>query len=183
MQKKESNKLINKIIKVAYGDAGLLDWIYIHLKSISNEEIKSVLEEYRNTADAVHKLNQEELPQYISEKVKSYTGGFNKKGSILSSFPYGVYSFFGKKAIPATMFGILIVFIISFLILKEPAPSYKYSKAEIELAQKQFQKSIAIVGSAFQKAEKSFSDEILKNQINKNLNRGYYLVNNILIGG
>ncbi len=81
------------------------------------------------------------------------------------------------------MFAILALFIISVFLFRNPTPAHKYSKAEIELAEKQLKKSLAIVGKAFQNAENSFNKEVLKDQINKNLNRGYYLVNNILIGG
>lgn len=180
---KKDKKLIDTIIKVAYGDAGIIDRIYIHFKAATNEKVKFLLEECKSTANVVHNLKQENVPEYMTEKIKSYTGGLNKKESILSSFPHSVYSFFGKKAIPATVLGILIVFIISFLILREPAPSHKYSNAEIELAEKQFRQSMVIVGEAFQNAENSFSNEVLNKQVNKNLNRGYYLVNNILTGG
>lgn len=175
--------MIDKIIKVAYGDAGLLDWIFIRLRSITNEEIKSLFEDYRHTANVVHKLKQEVVPELITERVKSITGGINKRDSLLSNFSYRIVSFFANKAIPATVVGVLIVSIISLFLFQELAPSHKYSRAEIELAEKQFRQSIAIVGRTFQKAEKSFSKEVLKDQINKNLNRGYYLVNNILIGG
>ena len=184
---KESNKLdrslIDKIIRVTYGDAGILEWLHISLKSLTNNEIKSLLEEYRHTANVVHKLKQEEVPEQITERIKSITGGTIKSESLTTKISYAIFSIFSNKAIPATVVGILIIVIVSIFLLKEPSPTHKYSKAEIELAQKQFQISLAIVGRTFQKAEKSFSEEILKNQINKNLNRGYYLVNNILIGG
>jgi hypothetical protein len=90
---------------------------------------------------------------------------------------------FGKKAIPVAALGIVVILIVSFFVFREPAPAHKYSKAEIELAEKQFEQSLAIVGKAFENAEKNFSDEVLSKQVNKNLNRGYYLVNNILTGG
>jgi uncharacterized membrane protein YgaE (UPF0421/DUF939 family) len=102
---------------------------------------------------------------------------------VVSLISYGLFTHWNKKAIPATVLGILIVIIISILLLKEPVQTSKYSKAEIELAEKQLKQSLAIVGKAFQKAENDFSNEILNKQVNKNLNRGYYLVNNILIGG
>ena len=73
--------------------------------------------------------------------------------------------------------------IVSFFVFRTPAPANKYSKAEIELAEKQFRQSMAIVGEAFKNAENSFSHEVLTKQVNKNLNRGSYLVNNILTGG
>lgn len=187
MQAKESNKmnqkLIDKIIKVAYGDAGIFDWIYIQLKAVISEEIKSILVDYRSTAKAIHHLKQEDTPDQIIEKVNQSIQPATKGNSIFSVISYGFFSFFGKKAIPATVFGIIIVFVISLFLLREPAPTHKYSKAKIELAQKQLKQSLAIVGRAFQTAEKGFSEEILGNQINKNLNRGYYLVNNILTGG
>lgn len=187
MQMKESNKmnqnLVDKIIRVAYGDAGIFDWIFIHLKAVFNEEIKSILTDYKNTAKAVHHLKQEDVPNQIIERVNAQIDAASDRKSISSGISYGLFSFLGKKAIPATVFGIIIVFVISFLLLKEPEPTHKYSKAEIELAGQQLKQSLAIVGKAFHTAEKSFNEEILDNQINKNLNRGYYLVNNILTGG
>lgn len=187
MQKKESNslnqKLIDKIINVAYGDAGFFDLVYVHFKSISNNEIKSLLDESRKTAKKVHNIKLEEVPNYVSEKINNITGGINKKDSVFSRISSGFFYFFENKAVPATVFGLIFIVVISFFVLKEQTPTYKYSKAEIELAQKQFKQSLAIVGRTFQKAEQSFNKEVLQNQINKNLNRGYFLVNNILIGG
>jgi hypothetical protein len=81
------------------------------------------------------------------------------------------------------MLGVILVIVISFLIFNEPSHSHKYSKSEIELAEKQFKQTLAIVGKVFDGAEKNFSREILDKQVNKKLNKGYYLVNNILIGG
>ncbi len=47
MQMNELNKnLIDKIISVAYGDSGFIDWIYIHFKAITSDEVKSLLNEY-----------------------------------------------------------------------------------------------------------------------------------------
>ena len=187
MQKKELNKpdqkQIDKIIKVAYGDAGLFDWIFIYLKSITNDEVKSLLKEYTYTAQTVHKLKGREVPNYLSERVKNITGGNNIRDLILPRISFGIVSFFGNKAIPATVFGIIFLVVISFFVLIKQTPTHKYSKTEIELAQKQLKQSLAIVGRTFQKAEKSFSKDVLNNQINKNLSRGYFLVNNLLIGG
>jgi len=187
MQMKESDKLnqklTDKIINVAYGNAGIVDRIYIFFKAKADGKANSLLNEYRNTAISVHNLKQEEVPDYIIAKAKSITGGTGQNEFIPSHISYGVFSFLSTKVIPATVLGILFIFIVSFLILREPSPSHKYSKAEIELAEKQLKLSLAIVGKAFQKAEKSFSEEVLNNQINKNLNRGYFLVTNILIGG
>ena len=187
MQRKESNKLdqklIDKTIKVAYGDAGIVDWLYIRFKALTNNEIKSLISEYKETAIAVHNLQQEDAAEHIIKRVKDYTNSYNPRKSFLSGISYGLITLWNKKAIPATVFGVIILITVSLLILREPTQTPKYSKAEIELAEKQLKQSLAIVGKAFQSAEQSFSEEVLNNQINKKLNRGYYLVNNILIGG
>ena len=187
MQRKESNKsdqeLVDKIINVAYGDAGIIDWLYIRFKALTNSEIKSLIKEYNKTAFAVHNLKQEDAPEHIIERVKNSTNSYNQRESFISGISYGFFTLWNKKATPATVFGVIILMIVSFLILREPTQTPRYSKAEIDLAEKQLKQSLAIVGKAFQSAEKSFNEEVLNNQINKKLNRGYYLVNNILIGG
>lgn len=187
MQAKESNniyqKLVKKIVKVAYGDAGIIDWLYVHLKAQADEEIKSLLQEYQRTAAAVHTIKHEAVPEHIIKSVKADVRKSDIREPITSKIAYGLFLIFGRKAIPATILGILIVVVISFSLLKEPAQIHKYSKAEIELAEQQLKQSLAIVGRAFQSAEKNLNEEVLNNQLNKNLNRGYYLVNNILTGG
>jgi hypothetical protein len=187
MQKNESNKLdqklIDKVIKVAYGDAGIADVAYIHMKAATSREIKDLLEEYKHTAKAVQNVKREEVPDHIIESVKICTVGKEQRESFASRSSNASFMFFAKRAIPATVLGIVLVLIVSFFVIKSPGPAHKYSKAEIELAEKQFRQSMVIVGEAFQNAEKSFSDEVLNKQVNKNLNRGYYLVNNILTGG
>ena len=187
MRLKESNKLdqklFDKIIRVAYGDAGIIDRIYVNLKASSNQKIKELLEEYKHTADAVHHVKQENVPDQIIKLVTNRTAKEKHKSSLLSGLSYIVFLIFGRKTIPAIALAIIFVIIVSFILLRNETPTHKYSKAEIELAEKQFRESIAIVGKVFEKAEKDFSNEILNKQINKNLNRGYFLVNNILIGG
>jgi len=187
MQKKESNnldqKLTDKIIKVAYGDAGISDKIYIHLVAATNREIKDLLEEYEHTAKAVQNVKREVVSDHLIESVKSYTIGKEHRESFASRFLNAFFMLYAKRAIPATVLGIIIVLIVSFFVFRTPDPAHKYSKAEIELAEKQFRQSMVIIGEAFQNAEKSFSNEVLNKQVNKNLNRGYYLVNNILTGG
>ena len=186
MRAKESNKLdqklINKIIRVAYGDAGIVDQFYISFKASLNEKIKELLEEYKQTANAVHSVKQENVTDQIIKSVKNYAA-LEQKNYSSSKLSYLFFLIFGKKVIPAVVLSTILVIIVSFLLFRNPTPTQKYSKAEIELAEKQFKESLAIVGKTFDKAEKDFSSEILNKQVNKNLNRGYSLVNNILTGG
>ena len=73
--------------------------------------------------------------------------------------------------------------IISFFLFRQPATTYKYSKAEIELAQQQLGESVAIVSKVFTKAEQKLDKEILNKHVSKQLNKGLNLVNEYLIGG
>jgi len=187
MQKKESNnldqELNDKVIRMAYGDAGIVERLCIYFKALSNKEVKKILEEFKHTSYAVHNIKQEDAPEQLINAVKINTSDKRQSESFISSLSYTFFMFFGKRAIPATVLIIILVLLFSFIFFKEPAPTHNYSKAQIELAEKQFRQSMAIVGEAFQNAEKSFSDEVMNKQVNKNLNRGYYLVNNILTGG
>ena len=185
MQEKDSNninhRLTDKIINVAYGDAGIIDRLFIFWKVSLNRDIKNLFNEYKATAKAVHSVKPEDVPVDLTQSFKNRIISAEPSRFFTSVFSYFFYLLFGKKAIPAFLLGVILLIIVSFLIFKEP--SHKYTNAEIELAEKQFKQTLAIVGKAFEKAEKSFSKDILEKQINKKLNKGYYLVNNILIGG
>jgi hypothetical protein len=187
MQKKISNKinteLIDKIINVAYGDAGIIDKIIVTWKAVSDESVKKLLEEYHTAANKVHKLRDADLPDYVVENVNNKIKPERVDENISSKISYSVFALFSRKAIPFAAAGIIALTVISFLIFNEPAPTHKYTKAEIELADIQLKQSLAIVGKVFTKAERNFSEDILNKQINKKLSKGYYLVNNILTGG
>ena len=187
MQKKESNKLdkklTDKIIKVAYGDARIVDRIYVSYLASSDKKVNDLLQEYKQTANVVHSIKQENISDQIIKSVKNHTLNEKNNSSLISGLYYRISLIFGNKAIPAITVVVISIAIVSFILLRNPTPTHKYSKAEIELAEKQFRESIAIIGKTFEKAEKDFSKEILNNQVNKNLSRGYFLVNNILTGG
>ena len=186
MQKKESKKinqqLEDKIINVAYGDCSFIDWLIVHWKSMHNHEVKTLLNEYSTTADAVHKIHPEEVSSEFFNSIKRKTIGESSPNFLIRFTSELFYSILGKKAIPATVF-ITILMVAVYFIFRTPDNSSKYSSTEIKLAQQHFKQTLGIIGNAFEKAEKSFNEDVLNNQINKNLNRGYFLVNNILIGG
>ena len=187
MQENISNKidakLANKIICVAYKDSSIIDKIFIAWKAAGDKNVKNLLEEYRATFNKVHKLKQFDLPDYVIEKVDEKMSLQKSEGSVLGNISFSFFNFFSGKAVPVTAAGIAILAFVSFLIFRQPVPAHKYTKAEIELAEYQLQQSLAIVGKVFTKAEKNFSQDIVNKQLNRTLNKGYYLVNNILTGG
>jgi hypothetical protein len=180
---RNKSEFLNKVIRVAYGDAGITEKIIVMWKAAKDGNVKHLLEEYRTTANKVRKLKGAELPDYVIENMNEKISSQRASDNFFSRFYYAFFTVFLKKAIPITVVRTALIVLISFLLFKEPAPSHKYTKAEIELAEIQLRQSLAIVGKVFTKVEESFSEDILNNQINKTLNKGYYLVNNILIGG
>ena len=187
MQENISNKidvkLIDKIISVAYRDGSIIDKIIVAWKAAGDDNVKYLLEEYRATFNKVHKLKQVDLSDHVIEKVEEKISLQKSEESFFGNTKFFIFKIFSGKAVPVTAVGILILAFVSFLIFREPVPAHKYTKAEIELAEYQLKQSLAIVGKVFTKAEKNFSQDILNKQLNRTLNKGYYLVNNILTGG
>ena len=60
---KIDEKLLDKIIAVAYGDAGLYDRLIVWMHARRDPEIKTLLDEYRLTAYSVHSLDEKKLPE------------------------------------------------------------------------------------------------------------------------
>ena len=175
-----SQKLIDKIINVAYGDASITERIIVFWKASRNGEVKRILEEYKTTANSVHNINKEELPEFVIESVRRRIEFENESESLISKAYFALYS---KPIFSAAVVSIFVLTIISFFLFRQPATTYKYSKAEIELAQQQLEDSFTIVSRVFNKAEQKLDKEIIKDRVSKQLNKGLNLVNEYLIGG
>ncbi len=176
-------KLIDKIICVAYKDGSIIDKIIVTWKAAGDDNVKNLLGEYRATFDEIKKLKQVDLPDYVIEKVEKNMSLQKSERRFFGNITFYFFKIFYIKAVPVAAAGIVIIAFISFLIFRQPVPAHTYTKAEIELAEYQLKQSLAIVGKVFTKAEKNFSQDILNKQLNRTLNKGYYLVNNILTGG
>ena len=183
MQEKSSNKideqLLDKIIAAAYGDAWWLDRLILNRKAKKDPAIQQLLNEYKITADSIHRLKEEKLPDNLINSIQTRMN-IGRKNSFISL----VYErFLSRPLLSAGVMGMIIIAIISIMFLNRPQPQHKYTKAQIELAEKQFKESLAIVGRVFSQAEKKLDEDVLNKQINKSLGKGFNLVNDILIGG
>ncbi len=188
MQEKNSNKideiLLNKIIAVAYGDAGINDRLIVWMKSKNNPEIKSLLDEYKLTASAIHSLDEKKLSEANLKSVYHKIGRGEKSEPAVPFIYSFIHSFnFSKPLVSSAAIGLIIIAIVSVLFFYNPPPEQKYSKAEIELAQKQFEHSLAIVGKVFQDTEKKLDTEVIPEHVSKPLNKGLDFLNDYLIGG
>ena len=184
MQKNNLNKvdesLLDKIISVAYGDAGWIDRIIVYRMANKDPLVKQLLYEYKLIAESIQKIKETELPSSIIESVKV------KLGNEPDSNPIGsfIYSWLFVRPILSTgIAGILIITICSILLFHKPAPEYTFTKVEIELAQKQLQESIAILNKVFRKAETELDTEVMPKHVGKQVNKSFNLLNELLIGG
>ncbi len=188
MQENISNKidekLLDKIIAVAYGDAGLYDRLIVWMKARRDPEIKKLLDEYNLTASSVHSLEEKKLPDANLKSVYHKIGRRENPKPAVPFIHSSIHSFnFSKPLTSAAAIGFIIITIVSVLLFYNPAPEQKYTKAEIELAQRQLGESLAIVNKVFQNTEKTLDAEVISKHVSKHLNKGLIYLNDYLIGG
>ncbi len=188
MQENISNnideKLLDKIIAVAYGNAGLYDRMVVWINAKNNPEIENLLDEYKLTASSVHSLDEKNLTEANLKSVY-YKIGQEEKTKPAVPFIYSLtHSFnFSKPLVASAAIGVIIITIVSVLLFYNPQPEQKYTKAEIELAQQQLGESLAIVNKVFQNTEKTLDADVISKHVSKPLNKGLIYLNDYLIGG
>ena len=177
---KIDEKLLDKIIAVAYSDAGLYDRMVVWINVRRDPEIKGLLDEYKLTASSVHSLDEKKLPETNLKSVYHKIGQTEKTNPVV---PF-IHSFnFSKPLVSSAVIGFIIITIVSVLLFYNPAPEQKYTKTEIELAQQQLGESLAIVNKVFQNTEKTLDAEVISKHVSKPLNKGLIYLNDYLIGG
>lgn len=184
MRMKNSNnmdeELYNKIIAVAYKDASLIDKFIVYKKAKRNPEIQKLLNDFKETAAAVHNIKSDELPDSVIASVKNRMIRKDKK-DFIGSFIYS--KIIANPLLSSGVAGIVILVLAAVLFFEQPQQTPQYTKAEIELAQKQLEESVAIVNEVFKNAEKQFDKEVIPTIINDKTNKGFNLINDLLIGG
>lgn len=182
-QAKIDDDLLNRIISVAYSDAGLYDRLFVWIKAKKNPAIKNLLDEYRLTANSIHNIKPEDISISINERLKNKIKPYEKRKSSTSNISYAFYSFFAKPVYAAASVTILLIAVIAFILFTHPAPKHSYTKAEIKLAQEQLEQSFAIVGKAFSDAETKLDKDVMTKHVSKPLNKSLNFLNDYLIGG
>lgn len=173
-----SEELLEKIISSAYDDAGYFQKIRIKILALKHKEIAGIYNEYKKTAEAVHHLN-EKAPEKVIENVY-------KKIELKddNNFLIKIYSFFfGRPLLTSAALGIVILAISFLMITKNPEPEVLYTKAEIELAEKQVKESLAIVGKVFKKTQNILEEDILHDKVSKPVNKSINVLNKLFVGG
>ena len=169
--KKLNEEYIDKIISVAYGDANLIDRIKIFFDARSNTEVKKILEDYRETALAVHLIEPEKFEKRIQEN------GPKVNGWLLTYFDL----FLRRPVLSTAMALMIIAGVTGYLMINNNNNSTKgYSKAELAIAENQAKESFAIVASIMDKTEDKLKKDVFEEKINKPLKKTVTILNTYL---
>ncbi len=172
-------KLIDSIICVAYGDAGFADRLKVYFYSLKNPKVKELLEEYKQTAGAVHSYKNVECPDDVVESAKRRIR--NEEMSVRRKVSYSGALLTRPVFVLAA--SIIIIAVISFFMLKKQPQEKRYSKAEVVKAEEQVKQSLAIVGRVFRKTENRLTEDILEKQVTPPFKKSFDTINNLLNGG
>ena len=121
-----------------------------------------------------------ELPAITSDSARV------KMDEEINSNPIGLFIYsklFARPVLSTGVAGLLIIVIAGILFFKNPVPEYKYTQLEIEFAQKKLQASIAIVNKVFRKVGTELDKEVMPNRVGKHVNKGFNVLNDLLLGG
>lgn len=172
------DKLLNSIIRVAYGEASFLEKLKIRKLAEGNSEIRGLLEKHIQIANTSRNLEAEAFPQELLKNVKNITKvGSPKEKSLF----FDIYSFiFMRPAISAAIFSVIILSLISTLVFKRPEIHQQYSRQEIEVADQQVKQSLALIASVFKKTTTTVEKDILTERVSKPIKESFNLVNEYL---
>ena len=175
-QKIIDDKYLDKIISVAYGDAGMFDKLLVYSDSQKYPEVKKLLDEYSATADEVNSFANQKCPDDLVKKIGKETIDRRKDKT-------GKYSIVFRSPIFSSAALVFIIAIAALLIFRQPNPEQKFSKAEVLTAEMQVKQSLGLVGKIFKKTQNTISYDVLDKQVVPPIKKGMNAVNNLLNGG
>lgn len=173
-------KQLHRIISVSYGDARLIDKIKIYFLAARNNEIKRLLDEYKNTAGAVRNLEKENCPEEIIEEIKSNVGIKDK--NLLSPVIEFIHTIIYKPALTAVTVLILVAGIFIFTLFNNTNRN-QYSEKQIKRAENQVKQSLVLVSKIFNRTADKLENDIIKEQVAKPVHEGVSTINELFRGG
>ncbi len=173
-------KYLDKIISVAYGDAGLFDKLEVFVRAKRSPEVEKLLKEYMQTADAVHLMGKEECPAETVRSAEKITGG---RISLRRNTLVRTAGLLLMRPAMSAAAAVVILSIAALVIFRQPKEEQKYSKAEVENAELQVKESLSLIGKVFKKTQYRLADEVLGKQVAAPLQKSIEAVNDLLKGG
>ncbi len=172
------NKLEERIIKTAWGDAGFFEKRKVKKLAALYDNVNELLIKHQKTKDTFSSKERVNCPGDTREKILRQTSG---AASEKRSLFLDIYKYLIQKPAAAALTAVVIISIIFASFYSEPAEN-EYSKEELQLAEKQLKQSLLLVSRMFEKSEDNLQKELFSGQHGKKLNKSKELVN-IIFGG
>lgn len=166
-----NDKLIDKIISVAYGDANIFTLLYIKIMAFKNKEVLKLLNEYKTTANDVHSLKDEELPESIMRNVNEIVG---IKTENKFTFINDIFSLFITRPVYTSAAALILVLslVTTMFILRQNNDAV-YTQEEIEIARMQTQKVFETINTIFENTRNYVEDSVLKEQVARPMTKSF----------
>ncbi len=171
--------LYNKIVSVAYGDGSLWDKLKIFYLVTTNLAARKVFFEFRNTAKAVHDIEEDVLPAEILKKVEQKTTGLK---DLENSFVTDLFSLLTARPMISTVTAAVVVITITITMFIGKNNNVTYSVDEIRKADKDARYALSVVNKIFAQSSITIKEDVLKNQVSQPINNGINFLNNLLKG-
>ena len=172
-------KLLDKIIKVAYGEGNLWEIISVHYLSKRNPDVQKMLEEYKETATAVKSIRSEECPDNIVKIISKKLSG--EKYS--SGFAATLFEIFLRKPVIVPAVVLVIGCMLTIFIIKQERDRDYYSDAKVEQAEKQVKESLALVGKIFKETQNTVKDDVFEKKVSPPIKESMEVINNLFKRG
>lgn len=175
-----NDKILDKIISAAYGDAGFLDTIYVKKIINKHENAKLLFEQYSAVAKEVHKLKEEEFSVELLKlpRIKNLT---NKE--ITNSFWIDLLSIIINRPLISTLAALIIISVITLSLINNKQIEYRYTPAEITLVEEQARKALDVVGKVFSETKITIRNEVLGEKVGNPIRKSMGIVNIIFNKG
>ncbi len=181
MKNNIDEKLMEKIIRTAYGDANIIEKLFVKLKAKNNPEVKKLFDDYRKTASAVRNIPLFKYPEHqVNNTLKKMKITPVKEKSYLLDF---VWLIAKRPLLSSATFAIVIASFVTVFWANRANMEQQYSKAEIVLAEQQVKESLNIVGRVLKRTQLKVEEEIINERVKEPLHKSFNIINNLFIGG
>jgi hypothetical protein len=172
--------VVESVIRVAYGDAGLWEKMKVIYLAKSDNKIADLLNEYRQTARSVKSIKMEDCPDELLLRISGNTEyEYSPKPSVM----FDIYSaIFTKPIVSAAAISVVVLVIVLSVSFNISRTYDGYEKAEVELANRQAKYALAVINKVFTSTSSSLAKDILTEKVSKPINEGIETVNKLFKG-
>ena len=174
------------IINAAYGSANLLGKMKAKKLMKENPVLKDIYNEYKSTADSVHELEKDKMPDTILQNTEKTTE-VNITRKEYSFFNDLAVIFFSKPQLAFIATAIVAALLIFSVITKQnnsiDFDKSEYTKNEVELANRQAKQTLMLVSQILSSTQASVTEDIIPNRVIKPINESFEYVNDLFKNG